>query len=216
MMNFDRIAPYFNRLEKIVFHDQMQRCRTAQLAALPSVKKAALVGEGDGQFLLEFLKHSDCEQVHYIDSSQSMLELARKRLQKHPAYVQNRVEFFRRDLITEPMPDQDYDLVVTNFFLDVFKEQTLSECISKIAASCSKGAYWLYADFQISGGFLQHLRAIVWLNLMYVFFSIVARIQARRLIDPSKTLEEQGFKLLAISEFSRGFMRSELRQDTNT
>jgi len=183
---------------------------------LPSMKKAALVGEGDGEFLIEFLKHCDCEQVHYIDSSQAMMELARKRLQEHPTHLLKRVEFFHRDLRVEPMPDQEYDLVVTNYFLDVFNEQSLTECISKLAASCKSGAFWLYADFQISGGMFQKFRAIVWLNLMYVFFRIVARIQARRLIDPSTTLEEHGFKLIAISEFSRGLMRSELRQWTNS
>ena len=189
----------------------MQQCRTAHLAALPGVKKAALIGEGDGEFLIEFLKHCECEQIHYIDSSHIMMELARKRLQEYSSESLNRVKFFHRDLITESMPDQDYDLVVTNFFLDVFNEQSLIECISKVTASCKRGAFWLCADFQISGGTLQQLRAIAWLNLMYLFFRIVAQIQARRLIDPSTVLEKQGFKLKAVSEFGRGLMRSELR-----
>ena len=211
-MNFNRVAPYFRRLENIVFKNQMQRCRTAHLAVLPSVKKAALVGEGDGQFLIEFLKQCDCEQVHYIDSSLTMLELARTRVQEYSSDVLSRIEFYHLDLTIEAMPDQDYDLVVTNFFLDVFNEQSLNESISKVAASCKRNAIWLYADFQISGGLLQRIRAMVWMKVMYAFFRIVAQIQAQSLIDPSTILEGHEFKLIAMTEFGRGLMRSELRQ----
>ncbi|MCH9793063.1 MAG: class I SAM-dependent methyltransferase [Planctomycetes bacterium] len=199
-------------MEKIVFNNLMQQCRTAHLTALPGVKKVALVGEGDGDFLIELLKRCDCEQVHYIDSSQAMLKLARNRLQEHSEEAVKRVEFFHRDLISESMPDQDYDLIVTNFFLDVFNEESLVDSISKITASCKRGTFWLYADFQISGGKFQQLRAIIWLNLMYLFFKIVAQIQAHKLVDPSMILEQQGFQLKAVSEFGRGLMRSELRQ----
>lgn len=211
-MNFNRVAPYFRRLEKIVFKNQMQRCRTAHLDVLPSVKKAALIGEGDGQFLIEFLKQNDCEQVHYIDSSQTMLELARKRVQEYSLNALSRVEFYHLDLTLEAMPDQDYDLVVTNFFLDVFRKQSLNASISKVAASCNKKAIWLYADFQISGGRLQRIRAIAWMKVMYTFFRIVAQIQAQRLLDPSTILEGHEFKLIAMAEFRRGLMRSEVRQ----
>lgn len=212
MMNFDRVAPYFKRLERIVFNNQMQRCRTAHLAALPGLKKVALLGEGDGHFLIELLKHCDCEEVHYIDSSQTMMMLARKRLQEYSPESLSQVTFFHRDLLKEAMPDQDYDLVVTNFFLDVFNEPSLIDCISKIASSCKKGAFWLYADFQISGGKVQQFRAFMWLNLMYLFFKIVARIQTSKLIDPTTYLEKQGFQLITVSEFGRGLMRSELRR----
>ncbi len=212
MMNFDRVAPYFKRLEKIVFNNQMQGCRTAQLGILPSVKKAALIGEGDGEFLIEFLKHSDCEQVHYIDSSQKMLDLAQKRLRESSLHALDRVEFYHRDLILEAMPDQGYDLIVTNYFLDVFTQQALNECVSKIAASCKESALWLYADFQISGGRLQQFRAILWIKVMYLFFRLVAQIQAQTLIDPATILERHGFKLVAKKEYGRGLMRSELRR----
>ena len=211
-MNFNRIAPYFEYLEKIVFNKQMQRCRTAFLTRFPSVKKVALVGEGNGQFLLELIHHTDCEQIHYIDSSQVMLELARERLQKYSEVALQRVKFYLCDLTTEEMPDQNYDLVVTNYFLDVFDQQLLNETIMKIAASCKTNAVWLYADFQISGGIFQRVRAFAWIKVMYVFFRIVAQIQSLSLIDPSEILDQHGFRLKELMEFDRGLMRAELRQ----
>ncbi len=212
MMDFNRIAPYFERLEKIVFNNQMECCRTAFLPELPSVKKVALIGEGDGRFLVELLKDGKFEKVHYIDSSQKMLELARKRMQKFSPDTLRNVGFYHRDLISEPMPDQNYDLVVTNFFLDVFDEHSLNESISKIAASCKRTAIWLYADFQVSGGILQRAKAFAWIKVMYVFFRVAAQIQSQRLIDPSKILESNGFQLKTMKEFHRGLMKTELRQ----
>lgn len=211
-MNFNRVAPYFERLERIVFHKQMQRCRTIFLSDLPSLNKAALVGEGDGRFLIELLKYCECEKIHYIDSSQTMLEIARQRLQKCSSDFVNRVEFYHRDLSVESMPDQNYDLIVTNFFLDVFDEKSLEENISKIAKSCKKSCAWLYADFQISGSLLRRLRSGAWIKVMYLFFKLISQIEANKLIDPSKFLDRQGFELQASIEMSQGLMRAERRQ----
>ncbi|QDV53860.1 tRNA (cmo5U34)-methyltransferase [Gimesia fumaroli] len=211
-MNFNRVAPYFERLEKIVFNKQMQRCRTAFISNLPPVKKIALVGEGNGQFLLELIQQSDCEQIHYIDSSQTMLELAQKRVQRFSKDAPSRVQFHLCDLSVQEMPDQNYDLVVTNFFLDVFDKPLLNKCILKIAASCKTNAVWLYADFQISGGIIQRIRALAWVKMMYLFFKFVAQLQTQKLLDPAEMLENQGFKLKELREFNRGLMRAELRQ----
>jgi len=211
-MNFNRVAPYFERLEKIVFRDQMQKCRTAFLSNLPALNKIAVIGEGDGRFLLELLKYSDCPEVHYIDSSQTMLDLAHRRLQTHIPGDLPRVKFYRCDLTSENLPASDYDLVATNYFLDVFNEVTLKQCISKIANSCREDAIWLYADFQITGERLRKLRTAAWLKIMYLFFKIAARIQTQVLVDPASCLESHGFKLVHQAEFNRGLMRSEYRQ----
>lgn len=214
MMNFNRIAPYFERLEKFVFRNQMQLCRVAYLTSLPPLKKIAVIGEGDGRFLLEFLKQTHCPEVHYIDSSRVMLQLAQSRIRQQLPEAASRVSFYQCDLASESMPAGNYDLVVTNFFLDVFDEPTLKESVAKIVDSCNENAIWLYADFQITGGKLKQLRANAWLKTMYLFFKIVARIQAPALINPASLLEAQGFQLINRTEFARGLMRAEIRKRT--
>ncbi|QDU53505.1 Methyltransferase domain protein [Gimesia panareensis] len=211
-MNFNRVAPYFEPLEKIVFRNQMQLCRTAYLSDLPSLRKVAVIGEGDGRFLLDILKQTQCPKVHYIDSSQVMLELAQSRIRQQLPEALSRVHFYLCDLANDDMPDDQYDLIATNFFLDVFNEPTLKATVSKIARSCSKNAIWLYADFQVSGGKLKQLRALAWLKTMYLFFKLAARIQAPTLIDPASLLETHGFQLINQTEFARGLMRAEFRK----
>ncbi|MCA9022819.1 MAG: class I SAM-dependent methyltransferase, partial [Planctomycetaceae bacterium] len=208
----NRVAPWFERLEKIVFRDQMQSCRTTHLSDLPAIKKAALIGEGNGAFLVQFLKHCNCEEIHYIDSSKTMLELAQKRMQKHVVPGLKRIEFYNLDLSLESMPDQNYDLVVTNFFLDVFNEATLYDVVSKITSACAQDALWLYADFQIAGNRYQRWRAITWVKTMYLFFKFVSNIQTTRLADPSRLFDHNGFQVKEVTEFKNGLMRAELRQ----
>ncbi|WP_417386895.1 class I SAM-dependent methyltransferase [Gimesia sp.] len=211
-MNFNRVAPWFERLEKIVFRDQMQSCRTSHLSDLPAIKKAALIGEGNGAFLVQFLKHCNCEEIHYIDSSKTMLELAQVRMQKHVVPELKRIEFYNLDISLECMPDQNYDLVVTNFFLDVFNEATLFDVVSKITNACAKDAHWLYADFQIAGNRYQRWRAITWVKTMYLFFKFASNIQTTSLADPSTLLDRNGFQVKEVTEFNNGLMRAELRQ----
>ncbi len=211
-MNFNRVAPYFERLEKIVFRNQMQLCRTVYLTELSHVEKVAMIGEGDGRFLLEFLKQTNCPQVHYIDSSQVMLDLAQARINKQFPEARPRVRFYKCDLSKENMPEDHYNLVVTNFFLDVFNEPTLSQSITRIADSCCNDAIWLYADFQVAGSRLQQLRATLWLKTMYLFFKVVSKIQAPALIDPAPLLEAHGFRVIQQTQFAHGLMRAEFRR----
>lgn len=211
-MSFDRIAAHFRRLEKLVFHQRMQRCRTAFLRELPRVGKIALVGEGNGEFLQELLHHAEFETIHYIDSSKVMLEIARQRVQRFSKVTDPQVKFYHCDLLQDPLPDRGYDLVVTNFFLDLFNQQTLDECINKIAEASTKDAVWLYADFQIAGSRFQKTRAKSWLKIMYLFFRFVSRIQAHELIDPAEQISRKGFELVGRREFDRGLMRAEIRQ----
>lgn len=211
-MNFNRVAPWFERLEKMVFRDQMQICRTAFLSDLPAIKKAALIGEGNGTFLVQFLEHCNCEEVHYIDSSKAMLDLAQKRLQKCVIPGSTRIEFYSLDLSLDAMPDQNYDLIVTNFFLDVFSAAMLKNVVTKITSACSRDAHWLYADFQITGNRFQRWRAFAWVKTMYLFFRFTAGIQTTSLADPSTLLDRNGFQVKWSTEFDNGLMRAELRQ----
>ncbi|QDT94387.1 Methyltransferase domain protein [Gimesia algae] len=211
-MNFDRVAPWFERLEKIVFGDQMQVCRTAFLSDLPAIKKAALIGEGNGTFLAQFLKHCDCEEIHYIDSSKKMLDLAQKQFQMNVFPGLERMVFYHLDLSLDVMPDQNYDLVVTNFFLDVFNGATLNNVVSKIASACTRDAHWLYADFQVTGNRFQRCRAIAWVKTMYLFFRLAADIQTMKLTNPSALLDRNGFQIKWFKEFDNGLMRAEIRQ----
>ncbi|MGH7938770.1 MAG: class I SAM-dependent methyltransferase, partial [Chthoniobacterales bacterium] len=79
-MNFDRVAPYYRRLETVVFGGRLQIARAAFVRQLPPSRRALIAGEGDGRFL-EQLRAAQRElPVECIDASAKMLELARARV----------------------------------------------------------------------------------------------------------------------------------------
>jgi hypothetical protein len=55
-MSFDTLAPYYRALELVLAGKVMQQCRTAYLDQTTGVKRALLLGEGPGRYLVELLQ----------------------------------------------------------------------------------------------------------------------------------------------------------------
>lgn len=209
-MSFDAIAPWYRTLEWIAFGDDLQRCRTAFLGEIAAPRRALIVGEGNGRFLCELLRAHPSVEVDCVDASQGMLQLARKRLERAwPGRVQ-RVRFLHHDLTSWSPPEQHYDLLVTHFFLDCFAEAQLAAIVRKLAQTATGNACWLLADFSVPSEGAARLRAGAWLAIMYRFFRLTARIDARQLIDPTPFLRGEGFALARQHVFRRGMLKSEL------
>ena len=170
-----------------------------------------LLGEGNGRFLYELLRVHSSAKVDCVDASARMLELARERLRKFLPHALHRVRFFHRD-ITSWSPPGSYDLLVANFVLDCFAQDEVNLIIRKLAQAGAPDAYLFLSDFCVSQKFFSRLHAKLWLALMYWFFRATARIDAKRLVDPTRELEANGFACLWRSRWRFGFVKSELWQ----
>jgi ubiquinone/menaquinone biosynthesis C-methylase UbiE len=208
-VSFDAIAPWYRTLERIAFGDDLQRCRVACLSEIASPRRALIVGEGDGRFLVELLRLHPEVEVDCIDSSERMLQLARKRIGEESGDGRDRVRFQHQDVTSWNPPEREYDLVVTHFVLDCFPASALTGIIQKLARAATGDAIWLLADFCVPGKGMSRLRARAWLATMYLFFRVTARIQARELIDPTPVLRAEGFWLARQHLFRRGMLKSE-------
>jgi SAM-dependent methyltransferase len=208
-VSFDAIAPWYRALEWIAFGERLQCCRVACLREVPAPRRALVVGEGNGRFLCELLRVHPTVEVDCLDASECMLQLARKRVeQTSPDYVA-RVHLRYEDITSWIPPADRYDLIVTHFVLDCFREPELALIIKKLASAASKDATWLLADFWIPVGYFARARARVWLALMYKFFRATARIEATCLIDPAPFIRAQGFALARQHQFKGAMLKSE-------
>ena len=208
-MSFDAIAPWYRTLETIAFGNALQRARIACLDAIGSPNRALIVGEGNGRFLSALLQRYPLIRIDCVDGSERMLGLARRHvLQTAPDQV-NRVLFLEND-VTSWTPRNRYDLIVTHFLLDCFGTQQVGSIVARLAQAAAPNANWLLADFRIPDAGFARIHAHVWLAVMYRFFRSVARIGARKLVDPSPFLRAEGFTLER-QELSRlGMLKSEL------
>jgi SAM-dependent methyltransferase len=203
-VSFDAIAPWYRTLETIAFGNALQRARVACLNEIVPPRRALIVGEGNGRFLHELIRAYPHVEVDCVDASERMLALTRERIGPNAG-----IRFLQDDITSWTPASDQYDLIVTHFVLDCFSEDQLARIIEKLSNAATADASWLLADFCISGQAVSRLRARAWLALMYRFFRIVARIDARQLVDPSRFLRFAGFTLEGEHFFRRGIVKSE-------
>jgi ubiquinone/menaquinone biosynthesis C-methylase UbiE len=205
-VSFDAVAPWYRTLETIAFGNALQRGRIACLHEIGSPRRALIVGEGNGRFLRELLTVHPQIQVDCIDASERMLRLAEQRIGQNAS----RVRFQRRNISSWTPTAGQYDLVVTHFFLDCFSEDQLGDVVRKLSRAATADAAWLLADFRVPTQAFARVRTRAWLATMYWFFRTVAGIEARKLLDPSRFLQAEGFSLISQHLSRHGMLKSEL------
>jgi SAM-dependent methyltransferase len=147
--------------------------------------------------------------VDCLDASERMLQLARERVEQTSPDGAARIRFLHEDITSWIPPKNHYDLIVTHFVLDCFRESELALIIEKLPTAATKDAIWLLADFRAPSRGFTRLRARVWLGLMYGFFRVTARIEANELIDPTPFIRAQGFALATRHQFKGAMLKSE-------
>jgi len=204
-MNCDPIARWYRFFEYGAFGRELERRRFAFIAETAHCKHALMLGEGDGRFLERFLDQNPDATLDYVDSSAGMLSLARPRAGVHQA----RVSFHHADVLAWTPLRDNYDLIVTHFFLDCFSQHDLAILIRAIAGHASQ-AKWIVSDFRQPRRGLAAVRAACWLKLLYSFFGITTGLKTRALPDHRTILAANGFRLERAIESEAGLLTSEL------
>jgi len=207
-MSFDLLAPHYRWMERLCAGEKLQRCRTACLDAIPAPEHALVYGEGNGRFLIELCRRFPTTQVTVVEASAVMITLAQTRLRR--AGLENAaVTFVHADALQWRPPTAAFDLIVTCFFLDCFREDQLQRLIPRIAGAAQMEAHWLVADFKIADSGWRRLRSRMIVRLLYAFFRRVTRLPARSLVPPGPFLGTAGFMLVRRLEQDHGLLFSE-------
>lgn len=202
-MNFDRLAPIYRRMELVAAGGKLQRCRLEFLGQIVSPARILLAGEGHGRFLPECVKRFPLAAIVVVDSSARMLDIGRSKVDSP------HVKFVHADLVGWEGPADEFDLIVTNFFLDCFPEDQLAVVVSKLGKCATADAQWLLADFAIAPSPLAGFRSRVILAALYAFFRMVCGLKADTLIPPDDYLEKAGFVMHRQRTYEWGLLKSE-------
>ncbi len=204
-MSFDLLAPHYRWMEALCAGGQLQRCRTALLGSLPASQRVLIFGEGNGRFLVELCRRFPEAQVTVVEASGVMIDLARARLSR-AGLADAQVKFIHADALTWQPPAAAYDLIVTCFFLDCFREDQLQRLVPAIATAAAAEAQWLYADFQIAPAGLRRMCSRVIVGFLYAFFRWATRLPARELVNAEPYLSAAGFARQERREFVLGLL----------
>ncbi len=206
-MSFDRLAPHYLWMEKVLAGEKLQRCRTAFLPDVAEARNILICGEGSGRFLAELLRTNTKANIVCLDASSGMLEVSSRNIRTSD---RERIQFVQADMLVWPAPASCFDLIVTNFFLDCFREDQLTVIAEKLAKAATPQANWLLSDFHKPSGHIRQWRARVVLWLMYRFFRVATSLPANRLVKPDGFLERHGFRLVKQQLTEWGLLRADL------
>ena len=207
-MNFDRLAPHYDRLEALTAGSRLQNVRTAWLGELQDRRRILSVGEGHGRFAAACAQRHPQAALTCVEASPRMLARARERTGETPG----RITWINADFLTWTPPAEKFDAIVTCFFLDCFGPDQLAAVVAKLAACATADARWLVADFALPERGPARWRAQAVHALMYGFFRTVTALPARRFTSPDADIRRQGFQLRQRQESEWGLLRSDLWQ----
>ncbi len=207
-MSFDRLAPHYSWMEKLLAGQKLHCCRTTFLSEALAAPSILLAGEGHGRFLEE-LCHINCQQqITYLDASPAMARAARTRLAR--ARIESERVIFHSGPLLTFQPPQQVACVATHFFLDCFAQDELAAVVKHLTALLCPGGIWILSDFQVPAEGWRSFRARGILALAYRFFRLAAKLPAKRLVAPQPFLRQNGLRLQRRIEFNFGLLYSEL------
>jgi SAM-dependent methyltransferase len=208
--NFDLIARPYRWLEYLTLGKSLENCRTHFLPQLLNRRHTLVIGDGDGRFLAQLLKQNPNLQADAVDTSAAMLQLLRQRCKAATPNAAARLRTHHANAITFPLKEQ-YDLVVTHFFLDCLTQPELNTLITRIVPTLAPGALWLISDFRIPTGPMR-IPAKLLIRSLYLVFRILTGLRTTCLPDHSTPLTQAGLTRIFHQHHLGGLLTTELWQ----
>jgi tRNA (cmo5U34)-methyltransferase len=192
---FNNIAPLYDKLARLIYGRAIVEAQVCFLDRIPPGASILIVGGGTGWLLTEIQKcQPDCT-VCYVEASSEMILRARARRVVLPIHF---ISGTHRDI-----PVERYDVIITNFFLDVFSDDELKEVLELLKDRIKPDGLWFVSDF-VNGSWWQ--KAL--LTMMYAFFKLVCGLEVNKLPTWKNSLTASGLKPIAILVFWKGFIES--------
>lgn len=203
--NFNYISGFYDSLGFLVFGNSLKNSQLHFLSKIPPNSKVLVVGGGTGWFLEELLKTNSIKEVLYIESSSEMMRLSQKRVEGNNHETE--IKFINSPLEKISLQEK-FDVIITNYFLDLFNEEQLKIIVPKLYSHLNTNGLWLISDFKISPKTFHKAWQRCLLKIMYLFFRITSGVEATHLSDFHILLEELKLKKINSEEFFYGMMES--------
>jgi tRNA (cmo5U34)-methyltransferase len=199
MNGFDRLAPVYDKLARFVYGKSIVRAQLFFLGNVRAGSRVLVLGGGSGWLLEELLKvQPDCE-VWYIESSLRMMALSKQRCGHHA-----NVHFM---LATHSsIPEMVYDVVIMNFFLDMFLPEHIPPLVDMIYRKTQPEGIWIVTDFEDEGKWWQRVLSA----MMITFFRMVCAIEAKKLADLKTIVTSRFMTERDAAGFFQGFIKTRI------
>jgi ubiquinone/menaquinone biosynthesis C-methylase UbiE len=209
-MNCDRLAPYYETLERLAFGSCLEQMRFAFLGEVAGAERVILCGDGDGRFLAALLRANTRVQVDFVDLSGRMIEIAERRVVNMGPSLRERVRFFAGDVREFQPQAKGYDLIATHFFLDCFSQAEIAEVVARIGSWAAPGAQWIVSEFREAETLLGRVWTRAIIRGLYAAFRVSTGLRVTRLPNYAAALAQQGYSVRIEKTKLAGLLQSSL------
>jgi hypothetical protein len=197
---FDAIAKIYDRLARIVFGKSIRDAQLYFIHQIPDNSNILILGGGTGWILKAILEVKPASRIWYVEASSKMISLSRE-------YTKgNNNIYFIHGTENDIPTNENYDVVITNFYFDLFTDEKLPDVINKILPTLKNECKWIVTDFVDEGKWWQRTM----LKLMYCFFAITANIESKQLPDWGGIFENCGLHQMDSKRFYSGFIKTSI------
>ncbi len=207
--DFGWLAGAYRWMEWLSFGPLLGLCRAEFLGRMGDCKHALVLGDGDGRFTGLLLRECQQIKVHAVDGSSGMLDA----LVRNCGADGHRLTTERADLRCWQAPAgsaDEFDLVVTHFFLDCLSTDEIFGLARRIRPKLSPGALWVVSEFAVPQGWFGRLVAGPIVNGLYLAFGLLTGLRMRRLPEYGAALRDAGFVRIGSRARLGGLLVSEL------
>ena len=186
--NYDRAAWFYEKAAKIYSTNQIRASKRFQLNYIEPGDKVLYLGAGTGEDAIMAARHG--AEVTCIDISQSMLDKVRHKLER---------ESLSAELICQNAFEHDrvahYDVVASNYFLNVFRRQGMIKMLDFTATLVKPGGKYLVADVARSqGNLLAQAFNIFYLKLAMLAYWAIGLVSFHENYDYCKFFPDAGLE----------------------
>ena len=204
--NYDLIAPYYDKLSRLIFFRSQLSVQIKQLSFIPAQSRILIVGGGTGWILEEIARiYPSGLNITYLERSSKMLDLSRKRDVKSNLvdYILASAEDFETIL--------QYDVLITAFLFDNFSEEKIDAVFYKLHPALKSSGLWLFSDFYFHAESGKRWQSFL-LKAMYCFFKAIANVEAAALVNTEHCFENKSYTILKTFHAYSGLIKSIIYQ----
>lgn len=187
---YGRIAPLYDLLGSVYSFGAIAAAARAHLHHVQPGDRVLVAGAGTGASALAAARRG--AHVTVVDLDATMLGAGRRRFERAGVEAQ-----LIHGNVLEHAAERPYDVVCAPFFLDVFHHDRAVDVAHHLRELLRPGGWLLVADFAgPQGGAVRRAAQHVYHAVPLAAFRIIARTDARPLVDMGGVVEEAGFDVV--------------------
>lgn len=177
---------------------QIPKCKVAMLDSLKPGDTLLVAGVGHGIEAIQAAKRG--VNVTAVDISKTMLKYMQKKIER--ARLDKPITIINDNILNVHREGQ-FDMVIANYFLNVFKPEMMLQILTHLTTCVKPGGSMVIGDFALpetGGKFYRTFQTVYWYMAAFIYW-LTADNAIHPIYDYPQLLKSLGFEIAEIKNF---------------